>query len=108
MEGKNANSNSNVKIMRAAIYETFNGPIAIQNVEDPTPNDEGVVVKVKATGMCRSDCHGWMGHDADIKLPNVPGHELAGKIEAIGKNVRNFKRGDRVTVPFVCGCGSCD
>jgi alcohol dehydrogenase len=48
-----------------------------------------------------------MGHDPDIALPHVPGHELAGTIEALGKNVRNFQRGDRVTVPFVCGCGSC-
>jgi alcohol dehydrogenase len=49
-----------------------------------------------------------MGHDPDIVLPHVPGHELAGIIESLGKDVRNFKVGDRVTVPFVCGCGSCD
>jgi len=93
--------------MKAAIYETFQGPIAIQNVPVPAPRDHGVLVKVKATGLCRSDWHGWMGHDPDIALPHVPGHELAGTIEALGKNVRNFQLGDRVTVPFVCGCGSC-
>jgi len=93
--------------MRAAVYDTFQGPVTIQNVSDPTPKPNGVVVKVTATGLCRSDWHGWMGHDSDIRLPHVPGHELAGTIEAIGKEVLNFKVGDRVTVPFVCGCGSC-
>ena len=93
--------------MRAAIYEAFQGPISIGNVPDPSPKKDGVVIKVKATGLCRSDWHGWMGHDADIALPHVPGHELAGTIEAVGKNIRNFRVGDRVTVPFVCGCGTC-
>ncbi len=93
--------------MRAAVFEKFQGPISVQQVTDPTPNIGGVVVKVKATGICRSDWHGWMGHDSDIELPHIPGHELAGTIEAIGKNVRNFKIGDRVTIPFVSGCGRC-
>lgn len=93
--------------MRAAVYERFQGAITIQNVTDPTPNNHGVIIKVKANGLCRSDWHGWMGHDKDITLPHVPGHELAGTIEAIGKEVRNFKIGDRATVPFVCGCGTC-
>ena len=48
-----------------------------------------------------------MGHDAEIELPHVPGHELAGNVVAIGKDVKNFKIGDRVTIPFVAGCGSC-
>ena len=93
--------------MRAAVFEKFQEHISIQNVRDPGTKDHGVVVKVKATGLCRSDWHGWMGHDPDIILPHVPGHELAGTIEAIGKNVLDFKVGDRVTVPFVCGCGTC-
>ncbi len=94
-------------MMRAAVYEKFQGDITIQNVEDPSPKDNGVVIKVKATGLCRSDWHGWMGHDTDIDLPHIPGHELSGIIEAVGKEVHHFKVGDRVTVPFVCGCGRC-
>ena len=66
-----------------------------------------MVIKVRATGLCRSDWHGWMGHDPDIVLPHVPGHELAGTIFEIGSEIRNFKVGDRVTVPFVGGCGTC-
>ncbi len=94
--------------MRAAIYENFQGTIQIQNVSDPTPKDYGVIIKVQATGLCRSDWHGWMGHDRSIKLPHVPGHELAGSIAAVGKNVKHFKIGHRVTAPFVCGCGRCN
>ena len=93
--------------MRAAVYEAFKGPITIQNIPDPTPKNNGVIVKVSATGLCRSDWHGWMGHDSDIELPHVPGHELAGIIVELGKDVKSFKVGDRITVPFVCGCGVC-
>ncbi len=93
--------------MKAAIFHEFQGPITIEAVDDPTPTDNGVVIEVKATGLCRSDWHGWMGHDPDIKLPHVPGHELAGIVSAVGKNVERVNVGDRVTTPFVCGCGSC-
>jgi alcohol dehydrogenase len=60
-----------------------------------------------ASGVCRSDWHGWQGHDPDIELPHVPGHELAGVIEAVGEGVVDWAVGDRVTVPFVGGCGAC-
>jgi alcohol dehydrogenase len=88
-------------------YEQFGAAPEIRTLPDPTPTNTGVVISVKATGLCRSDWHGWMGHDPDIKLPHVPGHELAGTIAAIGRDVRRFKVGDRVTVPFVSGCGHC-
>jgi len=93
--------------MRAAYYTEFAKPLIIKNLPDPTPSDGGVVIRVKATGLCLSDWHGWMGHDPDITLPHVPGHELAGDIEAVGKDVRQWSIGDRVTLPFVCGCGTC-
>ncbi|HWS37153.1 MAG TPA: zinc-dependent alcohol dehydrogenase family protein, partial [Actinoplanes sp.] len=72
-----------------------------------TPPDDGVVVEVMATGLCRSDWHAWAGHD-DITLPHVPGHELAGIVTATGPAVTRWQPGDRVTVPFVCGCGRCE
>ncbi len=93
--------------MRAVYYEQFQQPPVIATLPDPAPARGGVVVKVEATGLCRSDWHGWQGHDADIRLPHVPGHELAGTIVAVGADIRNFKTGDRVTVPFVAGCGHC-
>jgi alcohol dehydrogenase len=93
--------------MRAVVYEAFSQPPKLASVPDPTPEAHGVVVRVQATGVCRSDWHGWVGHDKDITLPHVPGHELAGIVEAVGRDVRKWKRGDRVTVPFVGGCGEC-
>ena len=93
--------------MRALVYEAFQGRPGIQAVPDPSPSRDGVVIRVGASGLCRSDWHGWMGHDPDIRLPHVPGHELAGEVVGIGQDVRRWREGDRVTLPFVCGCGAC-
>ena len=93
--------------MKAVVYEAFGQAPDIRIVPDPAPGADGVVIKVEATGLCRSDWHGWVGHDPDIRLPHVPGHELAGVIAAVGAGVTCFRVGDRVTVPFVVGCGAC-
>ena len=93
--------------MKAMFYDAFRKAPEITTLADPTPTADGVVIKVGATGLCRSDWHGWMGHDPDIRLPHVPGHELAGEVVAAGRDVRRFRVGDRVTVPFVSGCGRC-
>lgn len=93
--------------MKAVVFEQFAQLPKIMRVDDPTPSPAGVVIKVAATGVCRSDWHGWMGHDPDITLPHVPGHEFAGTIEAVGHQVRGFKIGDRVTSPFISACGHC-
>jgi D-arabinose 1-dehydrogenase-like Zn-dependent alcohol dehydrogenase len=93
--------------MRAVVFEKFGEMPSVRTVPDPKPAPEGVVIKVEATGLCRSDWHGWMGHDPDIRLPHVPGHELAGSVVAVGRQVTRWKAGDRVTVPFVGGCGRC-
>ena len=93
--------------MRAVVFEEYGGAAAVRDVPDPAPADHGVVVEVEATGLCRSDWHGWAGHDDSIALPHVPGHELAGRVVAVGADVERWQIGDRVTVPFVCACGSC-
>ncbi|WP_062223738.1 zinc-dependent alcohol dehydrogenase family protein [Aureimonas sp. D3] len=93
--------------MRAMIFERFGEAPGIRAVPDPTPAPDGVVIEVKATGLCRSDWHGWKGHDSDIHLPHVPGHEFAGVISAVGRDVRRFRVGERVTVPFIAACGHC-
>jgi alcohol dehydrogenase len=93
--------------MNAVVYDDFSAPPQIQDVPTPTPEPHGMVVEVRATGICRSDWHGWVGHDPVIDLPHVPGHELAGVVAAVGADVRRWTVGDRVTVPFVGGCGAC-
>lgn len=93
--------------MKAVLYEAFNQRPKLVTLPDPAPEPHGVVLQVQATGVCRSDWHGWVGHDADIVLPHVPGHELAGTVVAVGREVQRWRVGDRVTVPFVGGCGSC-
>jgi alcohol dehydrogenase len=93
--------------MKAVVFDKFGEMPRVRTVPDPMPSPFGVVIKVEATGLCRSDWHGWMGHDPDIRLPHVPGHELAGTIAATGRGVSRWKAGDRVTVPFVAACGRC-
>ncbi|MEU7728757.1 zinc-dependent alcohol dehydrogenase family protein [Streptomyces sp. NPDC040724] len=93
--------------MRAVVFERYGERAEVREVPDPRPAAGGVVVRVEATGLCRSDWHGWMGHDPDIALPHVPGHELAGVVAAVGAGVSNWQVGDRVTAPFVCACGTC-
>jgi alcohol dehydrogenase len=93
--------------MRAVVFDAYGGAAAVRDVPDPAPAAHGVVVKVEATGLCRSDWHGWVGHDESIALPHVPGHELAGRVVELGAGVERWSIGDRVTVPFVCACGTC-
>jgi alcohol dehydrogenase len=96
-----------VDAVHALVFEEFGGPLTVREVPPPEPRRGGVVVRVGASGICRSDWHAWQGHDPDVVLPHVPGHELAGTIEAIGDGVTRWSVGDRVTVPFVNACGVC-
>ncbi|TFV64010.1 alcohol dehydrogenase [Blastococcus sp. CT_GayMR20] len=93
--------------MRALLFDSFGGPLEVREVPAPDPAPGGVVVRVAASGICRSDWHGWQGHDPGVVLPHVPGHELAGTVEAVGAGVARWSPGDRVTVPFVNACGRC-
>jgi D-arabinose 1-dehydrogenase-like Zn-dependent alcohol dehydrogenase len=93
--------------VRAVAYEAFGGPITVGTRADPVPEPGGAVLSVTRTGLCRSDWHGWQGHDADVVLPCVPGHEYSGTVVAVGSSVDPRRVGRRVTVPFVCACGTC-
>lgn len=94
--------------MRAVVVDSVRARPEVREVPEPVTPADGVVVQVMATGLCRSDWHGWAGHDDDVVFPHVPGHELAGVVVHTGPEVRNWRAGDRVTVPFVCGCGHCE
>ena len=79
----------------------------VREVETPTPPAHGVLIRVVATGVCRSDWHAWVGHDASVRFPHVPGHEFSGIVEAVGAEVQSIRSGMRVTAPFCCACGTC-
>ena len=89
------------------VLDRLRGPLEVRTVPDPSAPVGGVVIRVVATGLCLSDWHAWAGHD-DIALPHVPGHEFAGVIAAVGSGVGKWSVGQRVTAPFIEGCGTCE
>ncbi|RYM06503.1 alcohol dehydrogenase [Sporolactobacillus sp. THM7-7] len=95
--------------MKAAVLEKFKAPLVVKHVPDPELTADGVIVKLMACGVCRSDWHGWMGEWKGFiaPLPHILGHEMSGVVEEVGKNVHNFKKGDRVIIPFTLGDGTC-
>lgn len=93
--------------MRAAIFDSFKGPISVRDIAEPACPRDGVIVDIKACGICRSDWHGWVGADDDVLAPHVGGHEFAGMVVETGRDCERFKTGDRVTAPFILGCGTC-
>ncbi|NOP96241.1 zinc-binding dehydrogenase [Mycolicibacterium fortuitum] len=93
--------------MRAVVYSEVGEQPTVAEVADPECPDDGVVVEVAATGVCWSDWHAWRGHDP-VALPIIPGHEFAGTIAAVGAGVPGWQVGERVTAPFVLGCGHCE
>lgn len=94
--------------MKSVQFDSFGEPLYLADQAMPVPPQGGVVIQVKAAGLCRSDWHAWQGHDPDITVfPHIPGHEFAGIVHAVGEGVATLKVGDRVVFPFVCGCGEC-
>jgi alcohol dehydrogenase len=93
--------------VRAVVITEFGAEPAVVERPDPAPAPDGVVVAVEATGLCASDRFAWRGLDDGVALPLVPGHELAGRVVAVGPEVRRVAVGDRVLTPFVEGCGRC-
>lgn len=98
--------------MKAARLIEHKKPLLVQEVPNPNPGPQDAVLRVEACGVCRTDWHTWQGDFSWIGLsPELPitlGHEFGGIVEEVGKDVKNFVRGDRVTVPFHYGCGHCE
>ena len=93
--------------MKAVVYSGYGATPVLAQVADPACPADGVVIAVGATGVCRSDWHAWKGHDP-VALPHIGGHEFAGVVVTAGPEVTAWHAGDRVTVPFACGCGRCE
>ncbi len=97
--------------MKAAILTRHCEALEIKDIPKPTPGPDDVVLKVEACGICRSDWHAWQGDWSWVgifpDLPITPGHEIGGVVEEMGANVKKFKKGDAVTVPFHSACGRC-
>lgn len=93
--------------MRALVYDRVGERPSIREVAIPECPPDAALVRVEATGVCRSDWHAWRGHDP-VPLPIIPGHEFAGTVAEVGAEVSRFAPGDRVTAPFVNGCGHCE
>jgi propanol-preferring alcohol dehydrogenase len=98
--------------MRAAVITAFRQPLEIRDLPKPVPGETGAVLRVAACGICRSDWHLWQEDwtwvGVRVPFARVPGHEFAGEVVEVGPNVREFKVGDRVTVPFHLACGRCE
>jgi alcohol dehydrogenase len=93
--------------MRAVVLDAFGTVPELREVPEPRCPRDGAVVRVEATGLCRSDWHAVAGHDPTIALPHVPGHEFAGVVAEVGPEVTGWRPGQRVTTPFVNACGRC-
>jgi len=93
--------------MRAARLTGFRDPLEVAQVPDPDCARDGVVLRVLACGVCRSDWHAWTGADPDVHLPHIPGHEFCGEVIAAGPEVQGWRVGDKVIAPFILACGRC-
>jgi alcohol dehydrogenase, propanol-preferring len=94
--------------MRAMVLHQAGMPLKDEIVADPLPGLAQVLVKVAACGVCRTDLHVVDGDLADPKLPIIPGHEIVGRIAALGPGVSHFRPGDRVGIPWLGHtCGQC-
>ncbi len=98
--------------MRAAVITQYKQPLEVQEIPDPVPGPADAIIQTEACGICRSDWHLWQHHwtwlGIELALPRVPGHEFGGTVVEVGREVRGYRVGDRVTVPFHLGCGLCE
>ena len=92
--------------MRAAVLRAYREDLSIEDVSDPACEPHGVVLKVLACGVCRSDWHGWSGEHPRVKPGQIGGHEYCGEVVEAGRDAP-WKPGDRLVAPFILACGKC-
>ncbi len=99
--------------MKAAVFKQAGVPLVIEEVVDPEPGPDDLILKVKACGICGTDLHWSQGIDStagwrDLVANSVMGHEFSGEVVEVGKNARaRFQTGERVVAQPFIGCGSC-
>lgn len=94
--------------MRAMVLDAWRRPLQSTAVAVPTPGPDQVLIQVNACAVCRTDLHVVDGELAEPKLPLIPGHEIVGRVTALGTGVARFAVGDRVGVPWLgWTCGTC-
>lgn len=92
---------------KAAIAWQANEPLSVEEIDVTGPRDNEVLVRVKATGVCHTDAYTLSGKDPEGQFPAILGHEGAGVIEDVGKDVTSLKPGDHVVPAYVPECGEC-
>lgn len=95
-------------IMRAVVLDRPGSPLILRERPVPTPGAGELLIRVSACGVCRTDLHVVDGELEHPKLPIVPGHEIVGRVTALGAGVTGFEPGERVGVPWLgATCGVC-
>jgi propanol-preferring alcohol dehydrogenase len=90
------------------VLEQVGRPLALRTLPDPEPGAGEILLNVAACGVCRTDLHVVDGELPDVRPPIIPGHEIVGRVEAMGEGVTGFAPGDRVGVPWLGRtCGVC-
>jgi propanol-preferring alcohol dehydrogenase len=94
--------------MRVMVLERPRTPLVLQERSEPAPGPGELLIAISACGVCRTDLHVIDGDLPHPRLPIVPGHEIVGRVAAIGRGVGGFSVGERVGVPWLGGtCGAC-
>ncbi len=95
-------------LMRAMVLDRPGVPLAMRERETPAPGRGELLIEIAACGVCRTDLHVVDGELPRPKLPIVPGHEIVGRVAAVGEGVTGFALGERVGVPWLgWTCGVC-
>jgi propanol-preferring alcohol dehydrogenase len=94
--------------MRAMVLSAPRSALKLETRADPEPGAGEILVRVSACAVCRTDLHVVDGDLPQRQLPIVPGHEIVGRVEALGEGVNQFNIGTRVGIPWLGGtCGTC-
>ncbi|GGL57463.1 zinc-binding dehydrogenase [Wenxinia marina] len=92
--------------MKAAVLREYRAPLSLEDRPEPACPPDGVVLRVLACGVCRSDWHGWTGEHPRVKPGSVGGHEFCGEVVEAGPQ-SGWTTGDVLVAPFLLGCGHC-